>query len=70
MPTMSNVCGALYVTVAPMSFAARSTPFLTTDQNASDACPWVTTAMRTSARGAAPPAGAAEPAGAAPGEPP
>src|SRR5918995_6641323 len=33
-----------------MSVAAWSTPFLTTDQNGSEACPWVTTAIRMSLR--------------------
>src|SRR5262245_28070700 len=55
-----------------MSLAARSTPFLTTDQNESDACPCVTTAILMSERvgvaaalGAAL-AGAAVPLGSAP----
>src|SRR3712207_4748545 len=48
--TMSKVSGALYLTSTPMSSAAWSTPFLTTDQNGSDACPCVTTAMVISLR--------------------
>ena len=43
MATMSKVSGARYSTLAPVSFAARSTPFLTTDQNGSLAWPWLTT---------------------------
>src|SRR5688500_11463389 len=53
--TMSNVSGALYSTSTPMSAAAWSTPFLTTDQNGSEACPWVTTAILMSFRAAPPP---------------
>src|SRR5918992_1047195 len=53
--TMSNVWGALYSTSTPMSVAPWSTPFLTTDQNGSEAWPWVTTAIRISPRSALPP---------------
>ena len=35
--TMSKVAGARYSTLAPVTFCASSTPFLTTDQNGSDA---------------------------------
>ena len=35
--TMSNVPGAWYSTVTPMSSAAASTPLAATDQNGSDA---------------------------------
>src|SRR5215207_7776714 len=38
-----------------MSSAPWSTPFLTTDQNGSEACPWVTTAILMSFRSAPPP---------------
>src|SRR5215207_2545872 len=38
-----------------MSSAPLSTPFLTTDQNGSEACPWVTTAILMSFRSAPPP---------------
>ena len=43
---MSNVSGAAYSTLTPMSLPAWSTPFLKIDQNGSDACPWVTTSIR------------------------
>ena len=46
--TMSNVSGAWYSTVTPMSSAAASTPLAATDQNGSDACPCVTTTNRKS----------------------
>ncbi len=45
---MSNVSGAWYSTVTPMSAAAASTPLAATDQNGSDACPCVTTTKRKS----------------------
>ena len=44
--TMSKVAGARYSTVAPVTFCASSTPFLTTDQNGSDAWPCTTTTIR------------------------
>src|SRR5205807_615097 len=44
MATMSNLVGASYVYCTPMSLAPWATPFLTTDQNGSEAWPWVTTA--------------------------
>src|SRR5918997_3238622 len=59
--TMSNVCGALYSTSTPMSSAPWSTPFLTTDQNGSEAWPWVTTAILMSPRCAPPPPCASPP---------
>src|SRR6218665_2622750 len=43
--TMSKLSGARYLTLTPASLPPASTPFLTTDQNASLAWPWVTTAM-------------------------
>ena len=53
MATMSKVSGARYSTLAPVSCAAFSTPFLTTDQNGSEAWPWLTTMMSWAAAGAA-----------------
>ena len=50
--TMSKVCGAWYWTSTPISSAASSTPFLTTDQNASDAWPWVITTILVACAGA------------------
>ena len=44
--TMSNVPGAWYSTVTPMSSAAASTPLAATDQNGSDDWPWDTTTKR------------------------
>ena len=52
---MSNVSGAAYSTLTPMSLPAWSTPFLKIDQNGSDACPWVTTSIRMLLRFAPPP---------------
>ena len=46
--TMSKVPGERYSTVTPRSSAAWSTPFLTTDQNGSEAWPWLTTTKRMS----------------------
>ena len=46
--TMSNVSGAWYSTVTPMSSPAASTPLAATDQNGSEACPCVTTTKRKS----------------------
>ena len=43
---MSKVSGARYSTVAPVTFCASSTPFLTTDQNGSEAWPCTTTTIR------------------------
>src|SRR3954467_8033878 len=43
MATMSNVPGDWYSTPTPRSLPAASTPFLTTDQNGSDAWPCTTT---------------------------
>src|SRR3954465_9387828 len=60
--TMSNVSGALYSTLTPMSLPPWSTPFLKIDQKGSDAWPWVTTWMLIADRSALP--GAALPAGA------
>src|ERR1051325_5403371 len=44
--TMSNFGGAWYSTLTPMSFAAASTPFFTTDQNGSEVWPCLTTTKR------------------------
>src|SRR3712207_3620953 len=59
--TGSKVWGALYSTSTPMSAAPWSTPFLTTDQNGSEAWPWVTTAILMSPRSAPPPPCASPP---------
>src|SRR6266545_2860457 len=55
MATMSNVSGAWYATWTPMSSAAAFTPLAATDQNGSDAWPWVTTTNRKSRCFTAPP---------------
>src|SRR4051794_9202192 len=49
---MSNVSGAAYSTLTPMSLPAWSTPFLKIDQKGSLAWPWVTTSMRMFERSA------------------
>ena len=46
--TMLKPSGERYSTVTPRSSAALSTPFLTTDQNGSEAWPWLTTTKRMS----------------------
>src|SRR6266540_4076145 len=46
MATMSKVPGARYSAVTASSAAAALTPLATTDQNGSEAWPWVTTTIR------------------------